>query len=73
MPAPSVELRFVWPASKGSASFTLTRQEALQAAVALRGLGLGLTLKGDGVMVTTRTDRFAAAELVLARKVRGRY
>ncbi len=67
-----VELRFVWP-SKGSASFKLTRQEALQAAVALRGLGLGLTLKGDGVMVTTRTDKYAATETLLAQKVRRRF
>ena len=66
-----VELRFEWPV--GSAVFKLTRQEALQAAVALRGLGLGLTLKGDGVMITTRTDKYAAAETLLAQKVRRRF
>jgi hypothetical protein len=69
---PQIELRFEWPV--GSATFKLTKQEALKAAVVLRGLGLGLnlTLKDSTVMVTRRTDRFSAAETLLAQKVRSR-
>lgn len=69
---PQIELRFEWP--KGAATFKLTKQEALKAAVVLRGLGLGLglTLKDSKAMVTTRTDRFSAAETLLVQKVRPR-
>lgn len=64
---PQIELRFEWPNNNGSATFKLTKQEALKAAVALRGLGLGLglILKDNTVMSTTRTDRFSAAEAIV--------
>jgi hypothetical protein len=66
----SVELRFVWPC-KGQASFHMTQAEAMRAAVALRGLGLGLTLKGGQAMVTTKTASFAAAETLMLRVRKG--
>jgi hypothetical protein len=66
---PSVELRFEWPV--GQASFHLTQAEAMRAAVALRGLGLGLTLKGGQAMVTTKTASFAAAETLMLRVRKG--
>ena len=64
----SVPLRFEW--SGGTATFYLTRQDALRAAVALRKLGLGLGLH-DGAanraMITTQTEKFAEAERILHR------
>ena len=66
---PQVELRFEWPV--GSATFKLTKQEALKAAVALRGLSLGLTFKIDHPMITTKTSKFSAAEAIVY-KVRNR-
>lgn len=67
----SVELRFVWPSSNGQASFHLTQAEAMRAAVALRGLGLGLTLKDGQAMITTKTAKFAAAETLMLRVRKG--
>jgi len=55
-----IELRFEWPV--GQATFQLTQAEALKVAVALRNLGLGLTLKGTQAMVTKNTARFSTVE-----------
>jgi len=61
----TVELRFEWPV--GQATFKLTQQQALKAAVLTRGLGLGLTLKAGQPMVTKKTASFSAAEALLQR------
>lgn len=63
----TVELRFLWPASNGSAVFRLTQEEALRAAVLMRGLGLGLTFKSGEAMVTTRTASYSAAEMLVLK------
>ncbi len=65
-----IELRFKWPA--GEAKFVLTHAEALKAAVALRKLGLGLTLQKGVAMVTTQTAKFTQAEAVIRKDVRGK-
>jgi hypothetical protein len=65
----SVPLRFEW--SGGTATFYLTRQDALRAAVALRTLGLGLGFQGDRLMITKRTEKFTEAERILHKLRRG--
>lgn len=62
MPA-IIEFRVQWPA--GRAVFRLTQQEAVRVAVALRRLGLGLTVKPGQAMVTTRTARFSEIESIV--------
>ncbi len=68
----SVPLRFEW--TGGTATFYLTRQDALRAAVALRPLGLGLAFH-DGaanrLMITKRTEKFTEAERILHKLRRG--
>jgi hypothetical protein len=68
----TVPLRFQW--TSGTATFYLTRQDALRAAVALRKLGLGLSFHEGAatrLMITTRTEKFAEAEQILFRLRRG--
>ncbi len=61
-----IQLRFEWPA--GQATFELSKAEALKVVVALRGLGLGLSLKeGTRVLVTKETAKFSAAENVIKK------
>jgi hypothetical protein len=60
-----MQLRFEW--KSGMYVANLTPEEALKAAVALRGLGLGLTYKKGQAMVTSQTEQFCAAERILKR------
>lgn len=64
----SVNLCFVWPS--GFATFHLTQEEALQATIALRTLGLGLTYKKGHPLITTHTEQFAIAERILRKEVK---
>ena len=61
-----IQLRFEWPA--GQATFQIPRDDALKVVVALRGLGLGLSLTDTTrVIVTKETAQFTNAERIIKR------
>lgn len=68
MSSPSpIQLRFEWPA--GQATFEIPRKDALKIVVALRSLGLGLSLKegATNIIITKQTAQFLNAERIIKK------